>query len=313
MKTNFVIFFSWQSEIPSNKALIKKEISRVCKSMPEHNISLDESTSNMPGSPNIPDAIFKKINQCDIFLCDVTPIAENNGKLIPNPNVLIELGFAIRNFGFERIICVTNTNFGKIENLPFDINQNRIVRFNDDINLKLPIKTIIENFAEIEKLSRIYDYVEHDREIFKSFDAICPEELLNESITFAVDNLKTNQFYYDFWDKIIRFFEKYKNDFIDNELNNLSSLFSDSIDRFQSICATHFFQIMEHRWIYESDDTDFTDEEILRSHWYGFDYPYDKDYIDLLKKVTDSLSGQSQIIFESYKNFRLMIKTKLVI
>ena len=39
----------------------------------------------------------------------------------PNPNVLLELGFAASVIGWDNIICVYNTAFGIVEDLPFDL------------------------------------------------------------------------------------------------------------------------------------------------------------------------------------------------
>lgn len=38
----------------------------------------------------------------------------------PNPNVLVELGYAAHSLGWDRIIVVVNTAHGAIEELPFD-------------------------------------------------------------------------------------------------------------------------------------------------------------------------------------------------
>ncbi len=46
---------------------------------------------------------------------------------MPNPNVLIELGYAIKAMGHERIILVFNKSFGKVEELPFDLRTRRVL------------------------------------------------------------------------------------------------------------------------------------------------------------------------------------------
>ncbi len=43
------------------------------------------------------------------------------GKLIPNPNVMIEYGYALRALTFEAMMPVMNTYFGPPEELPFDL------------------------------------------------------------------------------------------------------------------------------------------------------------------------------------------------
>ena len=46
--------------------------------------------------------------------------------------MLIELRFAIKVLGWSKIICLFNAKRGKIEELPFDINHNRLTSYNPD-------------------------------------------------------------------------------------------------------------------------------------------------------------------------------------
>src|SRR5205823_3575063 len=45
--------------------------------------------------------------------------------LMPNSNVLVELGYALARLGNERIVCVMNEAFGKPTDLPFDLAHRR--------------------------------------------------------------------------------------------------------------------------------------------------------------------------------------------
>jgi hypothetical protein len=47
------------------------------------------------------------------------------GRSIPNPNILIELGYAVAKKGWERIICVMNQQYGGPSKLPFDLQHRR--------------------------------------------------------------------------------------------------------------------------------------------------------------------------------------------
>src|SRR3546814_13442517 len=72
-------------------------------------------------------AIFDKILHCATFVADLTPIARTSaGKAIPNPNVAIELGWALKMPGWRRMIAVMNVADGySAEDLPFDIRHRR--------------------------------------------------------------------------------------------------------------------------------------------------------------------------------------------
>jgi hypothetical protein len=107
-------------------------------------IEIDQATREEPGSPDIPDTIFKKIDECSIFIADVSFINDKTtGRQTPNPNVLIELGYAIKKIGFEKIILIFNENFGKLEELPFDINHRRPMKYL--YNNSMDKKTVLDN------------------------------------------------------------------------------------------------------------------------------------------------------------------------
>lgn len=131
---NFTVFYAWQSDIESgiNRSFIEKALKGALKRI-DSDISiqasprLDKDTAEVPGTPNIADIIFEKILQCGIFVADLTFIgaAAGSGKLIPNPNVLLEVGIALATVGWQRIILVTNTAFGLPQDLPFDLQHRR--------------------------------------------------------------------------------------------------------------------------------------------------------------------------------------------
>ncbi|KAA6343734.1 hypothetical protein EZS27_008612 [termite gut metagenome] len=130
------IFFSWQSDLNKNKNFIEDCIKSAIKDLNGKNkylntFKLDKDTAGEPGNPNIVDVILEKIDNCKIFICDVSIInADYTGKKMPNPNVIFELGYAIKALGWEKIICIVNEEFGKIDKLPFDINHKRLVTYN---------------------------------------------------------------------------------------------------------------------------------------------------------------------------------------
>lgn len=137
MNQQFIVFFSWQSDEKQNKTIIRRSIMTACKAIEKNNgysFVYDESTRDVPGSPDIPSTVFEKIRNCDIFVADITPIAQRDGKAIPNPNVLVELGYALQCHGNERIITVLSKGDYKDYQLPFDINHFRHGNFDNTKN-----------------------------------------------------------------------------------------------------------------------------------------------------------------------------------
>ena len=128
------IFYSWQSDTSpkANRNFIKdaleRAIQRVGRSLAvEEALRLDQDTKDVPGSPEIANTILQKIDACGLFVPDLTFVATtNNRKHVPNPNVLIELGYAMKSVGSERIIAVMNEAYGAAaEGLPFDLAHRR--------------------------------------------------------------------------------------------------------------------------------------------------------------------------------------------
>ena len=91
--------------------------------VPASEIAVDSDTSGVSGSPPIAETILEKIVKAGVFVADVTPIAiTSGGKKVPNPNVAIELGYALRALGHKRIILVMNEAHGaELAALPFDL------------------------------------------------------------------------------------------------------------------------------------------------------------------------------------------------
>ncbi|MFT0876244.1 hypothetical protein VRZ08_06750 [Rhodopseudomonas sp. G2_2311] len=129
------VFYSWQSDLESkfNRNLIEDALERALKAIKRDDSAiiepiLDRDTCGMPGSPAIADTIFNKIATADVFVADVSIINSGaGGRKAPNPNVLVELGYAISQLGWHRILLVQNTAFGGPESLPFDLRGRRAV------------------------------------------------------------------------------------------------------------------------------------------------------------------------------------------
>jgi hypothetical protein len=137
------IFYSWQSQLPNatNRGFIEAAVKQAAKAVRDDvtidaRPEVDRDTANKPGSPNIADTIRAKIDAAEIVVCDVS-IVQGRGRLeqwaggkhvrpTPNPNVLVELGYAMKSLGgTDRLVLVMNTAYGAIEDLPFDLRQYR--------------------------------------------------------------------------------------------------------------------------------------------------------------------------------------------
>ncbi|PZU12183.1 MAG: hypothetical protein DI606_10135 [Sphingobium sp.] len=135
------VFWSWQSDRAAkyNREVIEDALGRALAALsneleldPSEGPQLDHDTKDAKGMAAIADTIFEKIRTSALFVGDITTAGKSDGgRELPNPNVLIELGWAWAHLSHENIILVANKYYGpkKAENLPFDIRHRRAVIF----------------------------------------------------------------------------------------------------------------------------------------------------------------------------------------
>ncbi len=144
MSEKVTVFYSWQSDTPGkvNRNFIEDALREALKrlhadatvamALRDAKIELDKDTQNVPGSPPIAETILRKIDECAVFVADLTFVGESKQSLVStgekprqfaNPNVLIEYGYALRRHSHSAVIGVMNTAYGKPdeESLPFDL------------------------------------------------------------------------------------------------------------------------------------------------------------------------------------------------
>ncbi|MYE25064.1 MAG: hypothetical protein F4Y01_14165, partial [Gammaproteobacteria bacterium] len=129
------LFYAWQSGHPrACRRLIHRALETAASELSQEfqvdaaqrpvPVQVDSDTRGVPGSPSVAETIFSKIAKCDIFVADLT-LTQSDRRPAPNPNVLIEYGFALHAVGEGHVIGVMNTAFGEPEKLPFDIRHRR--------------------------------------------------------------------------------------------------------------------------------------------------------------------------------------------
>lgn len=165
------IFWSWQSDThqPSGRYFVRDVLTSLAKdlngidgaeeaerpsrdeednSQDDGRVVIDHDTLGVGGSPRIADTILRKIRDAAVFVADVTPVGNTpGGKKLPNPNVMIELGYALRVIGLERIVLVMNRAEGAaLKSLPFDLRHWRA-----PVTYSLARDAIDERMAEVAR------------------------------------------------------------------------------------------------------------------------------------------------------------------
>ena len=130
---DFTLFYAWQSDRDAKvcRYLIRDAAKAAIKKLTTHSTiedapRLDHDTLKVAGTPEVASTIFDKINKAGLFLADVSFVGtSHDGDAIPNPNVLLELGYAASRLGWERTILVMNTAYGAPDALIFDLRHRR--------------------------------------------------------------------------------------------------------------------------------------------------------------------------------------------
>lgn len=139
------VFWSWQSDTPGKvgRHFVRDALNATIeqlKQRPEIEeptarearaaMHLDQDRKGIPGSPDLARLILEKIEQSAIFVADVTSVGvtttttQKEGKQqkkIINPNVAIELGYALHVLGDRALLMVMNEHYGNRADLPFDL------------------------------------------------------------------------------------------------------------------------------------------------------------------------------------------------
>jgi len=132
------VFFSWQADTPTREGrnFIERALDRAAGRIGDDTAveeairepTVDRDTKGVPGSPPIVDTILRKIDRAAVFVPDLTFVAERvDGRPAPNPNVLIEYGWALKSLGHGRIVPVMNAAFGQptADTMPFNLHHLR--------------------------------------------------------------------------------------------------------------------------------------------------------------------------------------------
>ncbi|TXC71329.1 hypothetical protein FSB78_10530 [Sphingomonas ginsenosidivorax] len=143
------IFWSWQSDTPQSagRHFVRDVLAELARDLngidgtedaerpdseedegdppfaDDGSIEVDHDTRGVGGSPPIAETILRKIRDCAVLVADVTPIISTPaGKRVPNPNVMLELGYAVHVLGNERIVLLMNgAQDAALRHLPFDL------------------------------------------------------------------------------------------------------------------------------------------------------------------------------------------------
>lgn len=198
------VFFSWQSDIDNdilnNKSFLCNCINSALKNIENKGelknvfFEFQESTSNISGNPSIPNTLNKRIENCDIFIADLSivdsysrlelflrKLRKAKTKRGPNNNVFGEYNKALASHCEEQVITIMNYLNGNPKDnnslIPFDVRERRfpigyLLKSDKDIEeVKKSVITQLENAIKGCALSAIrnakskyYPFINHQEQ-----------------------------------------------------------------------------------------------------------------------------------------------------
>lgn len=178
MTNRLTVFYAWQSDSPSNlnRGFIEQALREALKRLHLDAVlepaSRDVSAEPHEDTPSLVETFLKKIDECAIFIADLTLVSLPKGALTtvtssprhsPNPNVLIEFGYALRTHTQDQLIGIANTAYGfpDAASLPFYLR-----------HLCSPITYHLSNPGSSDKNGQLENLV---RTLVRAIGAIIPE------------------------------------------------------------------------------------------------------------------------------------------
>lgn len=264
-----LIFYSWQSDLPNNcnRGLIQEALAKAIedvKADAECSLepAMDRDTDGVPGSPDISATIFAKIDSAAMFVADVSIIDPEAHRPTPNPNVLIELGYAVKALGWDRVVMVMNTERGTPERLPFDLRARRIVSYTATPDgekaparnglsktlgaaIRLSLSGKFEDPANApEAADGRMQFTEADKKLFSQFLEDLPS---SRSISFIDQH---NMAGFSFPEAPIRELERFhvlwanaESEFLDPEMEGLRSKLYELVGKYIGLIAENTFPV----------------------------------------------------------------------
>lgn len=99
-RTEIVVFLVWQSDFPPSRNQIGKVLREVVDGLTTQKgalypMRIDTAVDVGDGAVRIDQNLLDRIVRADAVVADITPVYRAFGRLTPNPNVLLEVGYAL--------------------------------------------------------------------------------------------------------------------------------------------------------------------------------------------------------------------------
>lgn len=145
------IFLCYQTDYPESGDLLRDEIERLMADLNERSrltLRLEESNRLADGPARLTSNLTRKINQCLLFIADGTPIHQIDGdppRLIPSPEVCVELGYALHSKRPEQVLLLHMERDRDLGPYPFDLANRHRLSFRNQKELRKALPEAVES------------------------------------------------------------------------------------------------------------------------------------------------------------------------
>lgn len=144
------IFLCYQTEYAASSEALRQELPKSLEILNGRSrlpLTLIESHRPSDSPLRLNRTMMQKIRKSLLFIADTTPVTEikdKTPKLIPSPNVCIELGYAIQSKRSEQILLAQMQRSDLTGQFPFDLPNHQYLQFNDSEELSKIMPQVIE-------------------------------------------------------------------------------------------------------------------------------------------------------------------------
>ncbi|MBD2448535.1 hypothetical protein H6G76_15500 [Nostoc sp. FACHB-152] len=155
------IFFCYQTEYPTASDALREGLQNSLEKLNTRSrlpLTLVESYRPSEGPLRLNRTMMRKIRKSLLFIADTTPIASIDGKetqkLIPSPNVCVEIGYAIQSKRSEQILLAHMQRPDLEGQVSFDLPTQQILQFKNSTELNKILTKAIE--AQLARFKLFY-------------------------------------------------------------------------------------------------------------------------------------------------------------
>jgi hypothetical protein len=145
------IFFCYQTEYAAASNLLREELQASLKTLNLRSrlpLTLIESSRPKNTPLRLNRTMMRKIRKSLLFIADTTPITsiddQETQRLIPSPNVCVEIGYAMESKKSEQILLAHQQRPELEGQFPFDLPMQQILQFQDGEELNKILTGAIE-------------------------------------------------------------------------------------------------------------------------------------------------------------------------